>query len=60
MTTLTQEVSSTINYIKTDIPVIKQDVVKDANLFVLWVKTNPLKAVFLLGFIVGFILGTLV
>jgi len=56
MTTLTQVTSA----VETEIPVIKKEVVKDANLLVLWIKTNPFKAVFLLGFIVGFILGTLI
>jgi hypothetical protein len=55
MTTLTQVTSA----VETEIPVIKKEIIKDTNLFVLWVKTNPLKALFLLGFLVGFILGTL-
>jgi len=56
MTTLTQITSA----VETDIPIVKKEVVKDANILVLWIKTNPYKAVFLLGFIVGFILGTLI
>ena len=39
---------------------VKQEVIHSGNILSIWIKTNPYKAVFLLGFIVGFILRTII
>jgi hypothetical protein len=49
-----------VSNVKQEIPVIKQQTINAGNALNIWVKTNPYKAVFLLGFIVGFILGTII
>jgi hypothetical protein len=67
MTTLTQTVSSTEKYInqyvskiETEAPIVKQETFNIITALYAWGKTHPVKTAAIIGFIVGFILGTLV
>jgi len=52
----TQKIEETI---KQDAVIVKQKTIFIIGDLYLWAKTNPLKAIFLVGFVVGFILGTI-
>jgi ElaB/YqjD/DUF883 family membrane-anchored ribosome-binding protein len=67
MTSLTQTLSATekdinkfVNKIKQEAPVVAKETVDVIDKIYLWVVANPIKAAGIVGFIVGFILGTLV
>lgn len=67
MTTLTQAVSSTEVYlgkvateIKTEAPIVKKETFNIITTIFNWCKCHPIKTAAIIGFIVGFILGTLV
>ena len=49
-----------VSEIKKDEIIVKEKTVFIASILQVWAKTHPLRAAFILGGIVGFILGTLI
>jgi hypothetical protein len=60
MTTLQQALSATEKYISKEAPIVKKETIGIIRKIYLWCVSNPVKTSAIIGFIVGFILGTLV